>query len=133
MQPFELGPWRLPPGTMVLVDGIGMHTDPVLFPDPERFDPGRFLGAKPDTYAWVPFGGGRRRCVGAAFAHLEMDVVLRTLLQHVELLPTRERGERWRFRGVAFAPSRGGVARIRRRPQPLAAPTERPAGEPVPA
>jgi cytochrome P450 family 138 len=114
-QPFALGEWLLPPRTFIYVDGVTMHNDPGLYPDPQRFDPDRFVGRKPDTYAWIPFGGGRRRCVGAAFAHLEMDVVLRTLLLNVDLVPTTERDERWRFRGVAFAPSRGGVARIRAR------------------
>lgn len=114
-QPFELGEWLLPPKMMIYIDAVAVHHDPALYPDPYRFDPDRFLGKKPDTYAWVPFGGGRRRCVGAAFAHLEMDVVLRTLLLNVELVPTTEPGEKWRFRGVAFAPSRGGQARIRSR------------------
>ncbi len=131
--PFQLGDWLLQPGTMILVDGFALHSDPELFPEPYRFNPDRFLGVKPDTYAWVPFGGGRRRCVGAAFAQLEMDVVLRTLLQHVELVATSERDERWRFRGVAFAPSRGGVARIRRRPEPLRVHADAPVGEAVAA
>lgn len=115
-QPFDLGEWHLPPGMFIYVDGVAMHNDPALYPNPERFDPDRFLDRKPDTYAWIPFGGGRRRCVGAAFAHMEMDVVLRTLLLNVDLVPTTERDERWLFRGVAFAPSRGGVARVRTRP-----------------
>lgn len=114
-RPFKLGDWELAPGTYIYVDAVAMHNDPALYPEPQRFDPDRFLGRKPDTYAWLPFGGGRRRCVGAAFAHMEMDVVLRTLLLNVELVPTTERDERWFFRGVAFAPSRGGVARIRSR------------------
>lgn len=114
-EPFELGDYVLQPRSIIYIDGVAMHNDPALYPHPERFDPGRFLGRTPDTYAWVPFGGGRRRCVGAAFAHLEMDVVLRTLLLNVELVPTTERDERWRFRGVAFAPSRGGLARLRTR------------------
>lgn len=118
-KPFQLGQWRLPPGTRVVIDGSLMHYDPRLFDDPKRFDPDRFLGRTPETYEWVPYGGGRRRCVGAAFAHLEMDVVLRTVLARVELLPTRRRPEGWRFRGVAFAPARGGLAQIRHRADPL--------------
>lgn len=124
-QPFELGEWRLPVGMFIYVDGVAMHLDPRRYPDPERLDPDRFLDRTPETYAWIPFGGGRRRCVGAAFAHMEMDIVLRTLLLGVELVPTTERDERWLFRGVAFAPSRGGVARIRSRiagPRSVAAP-----------
>ena len=120
-QPFALGEWVLPAGMLVIIDGLAIHGNPAIFPVPERFNPERFLGVKPDTYAWLPFGGGRRRCVGAAFAHLEMDVVLRVLIERLELVPTRERGERWRFRGVAFAPSRGGRARVRRRRRPLEA------------
>jgi len=80
-----------------------------------EFDPDRYIGHKPDTYAWIPFGGGVRRCLGAAFAQLEMDVVLRTMLRHFTLLPTDARGERESFRGVAFAPADGGVAVVRRR------------------
>jgi len=61
----------------------------------------------------VPFGGGVRRCAGAAFAKLEMDVVLRMLLTRCEIVPTTEPDEKWRFRGVAFQPRNGGVARIK--------------------
>ncbi|MEH3053432.1 MAG: cytochrome P450 [Patulibacter minatonensis] len=114
-QDFDLGEWLLPPRMLIYIDGIALHHSPELYPEPHRFDPDRFVGKKPDTYGWVPFGGGRRRCVGAAFAHLEMDTVLRTLLLNVELVPTTEPGERWRFRGVAFAPARGGRGRIRSR------------------
>jgi cytochrome P450 len=114
-KPFDLGPWRLPPGYMIIIAATTMHLDSRFFARPREFDPGRFLGRKPDTYQWVPFGGGLRRCIGAAFAHMEMDVVLRTMLREFELAPATERPERWRFRGVAFVPSRGGQAMIRRR------------------
>ena len=92
-----------------------MHADERFYPHAESFDPDRYVGHKPDTYSWIPFGGGTRRCLGAAFALLEMDVVLRTLLRHFELLPAHDREERESFRGVAFAPSRGGLGRVRRR------------------
>jgi cytochrome P450 len=114
-QPYELGGYRLPIGTRVLLAANLTHDDPTLFPHPERFDPDRFLGVVPDTYAWIPFGGGRRRCIGASFAHMELDVVLRTILERVELQPTTEPGERWRFRGVAWGPADGGQARVTRR------------------
>jgi cytochrome P450 len=116
MQPFDLGPWRLEPGSSVVVSALLTHEDPRFYSDPLRFSPDRFLDAKPDTYAWLPFGGGVRRCIGAAFAHMEMDVVLRTLLERYELVTTSEPDEGWRFRGVAFAPARGGRAIVRRRP-----------------
>jgi cytochrome P450 len=113
VKPFELGEWTIPPRTNIIVDFLGLHDDPKLFPEPKRFNPDRFLDAPPDTYSWIPFGGGRRRCVGAAFAKLEMDVVLRMLLTRCEFVPTTAPGEKWRFRGVAFVPRKGGRARVR--------------------
>jgi cytochrome P450 family 138 len=114
-KPFELGGYRLPVGTRILLAAILTHYDPNLFPHPERFDPDRFLDTVPDTYSWIPFGGGVRRCIGATFAHMEMDVVLRVLLERVELLPTAEPGERPAFRGVVWAPAQGGRLVMRRR------------------
>lgn len=109
-----IGPWTVPPRIHVTVDALGLHNDPALFPDPERFHPERFFEAPPETYEWVPFGGGRRRCVGAAFAKLEMDVVLRELLLNCDWVATDQKNERWRFRGVAFVPARGGIGRFSR-------------------
>jgi cytochrome P450 len=119
MQPFQLGGWRLPPGTRVVTQMAAVHADDRFHLDADSFNPDRYVGRKPDTYSWIPFGGGVRRCLGAAFAQLEMDVVLRTMLRHFELVPTDARGERESFRGVAFAPARGGVAVVRRRATPL--------------
>lgn len=111
----QLGEWTLRKGTNVIV-GIGLiHDDDRVFPEAERFDPDRFLGTNPDLYAWVPFGGGTRRCIGAAFANMEMNVVLRTLLLHYELATTTEKGERFHNRGVAYAPAGRGRAVVRRR------------------
>jgi cytochrome P450 len=114
-QEFELGGYRLPVGARVLLAACLTHEDPALFPHPERFDPDRFHNIVPDTYSWIPFGGGRRRCIGATFAHMELDVVLRTILERVELAPTDAPPERWKFRGVAWAPAAGGKAKITRR------------------
>lgn len=118
MEPYELAGYRLPRGTRIGLAAALTHFDPRLFPHPDRFDPDRFLGVVPDTYSWIPFGGGIRRCIGATFAHMEMDVVLRTLLREVTLAPTDAPDERWKFRGVAMAPARGGQAivapRVRR-------------------
>jgi len=112
---FQLGDWVFPRGHTILV-GIGLiHSDETVFPHADRFDPGRFAGVKPDRYAWVPFGGGFRRCLGAAFADMEMNVVLATLLREFDLRPTTEPGERWHSRGVAYAPGKGGLAVVRRR------------------
>jgi cytochrome P450 len=124
-QPFELGGYRLPVGTRILCAAALTHYDPSLFPHPDRFDPDRFLNTLPDTYSWIPFGGGVRRCIGASFAHMEMDVVLRVLLERAELLPTDEPGEPWAYRGIVWAPGEGGKAVIRRRVREPLAPTLR--------
>jgi cytochrome P450 len=115
VKPFRLGDYVIPPGHGLLISATLTHEDPRLFPNPRAFDPDRFLDKRPDPFAWVPFGGGRRRCPGAAFAHMEMDVVLRTLLDRLELEPTDEPDEAWAFRGVTFAPGKGGLAVVRRR------------------
>jgi|tagenome__1003787_1003787.scaffolds.fasta_scaffold20981645_4 cytochrome P450 len=120
-EPYALGEWVLPEGTVIMLSARLLHNDPRNYDAPERFDPDRFLGRKPDTYRWIPFGGGTRRCIGAAFAHMEMTVVLRELLSRFELAATSERDEGWRFRGVAFAPRKGGLAVVRPRRTPLVA------------
>ncbi len=122
----QLGRWRLPAGQVVVVSIYLIHRNAALFPDPGRFDPDRFAGGRPDSYQWIPFGGGARRCIGAAFAQMEMNVVLRTLLRDFTLEPTGERGERWHSRGIAYCPAKGGRAVVHRRaPAPVPAATER--------
>lgn len=112
---YRLGPWTLPQGQTVMV-AIGLvHDDETLFRGHDRFDPDRFGGARPDATAWIPFGGGARRCIGAAFATMELRVVLRELLRAFTLVPTTDRDERRRFRGVAMAPGRGARAVVLRR------------------
>lgn len=115
MQPYELAGYTLPRGVLIVQAAALTHFDPTLFEDPHRFMPERFVDKIPDTYAWVPFGGGVRRCIGATFAHMEMDVVLRTLLERMTIQPTTAPAERWRFRGVAMAPRDGGRVVLQRR------------------
>jgi cytochrome P450 len=112
---FQLGRWTLRKRQRVLVSIALLHDDESVFRNARAFDPYRFVGAKPDLYQWIPFGGGTRRCLGAAFATMEMNVVLRTMLREVELVPTAERDEKWHSRGVAYAPAKGGLAVVRRR------------------
>lgn len=112
---YQLGEWAIPHGDSLMISIAQIHGDAGVFPDPERFDPQRFIGAKPSSFAWIPFGGGTRRCVGAAFANMEMDVVLRTVLRHFTLEPTSAPGERWHSRGVAYTPKDGGRIVVRRR------------------
>jgi hypothetical protein len=121
VQPFQLGKWQLPPGTLIFTAGSVMHEDERFYKNATSFDPDRYVERKPDTYSWIPFGGGTRRCLGAAFALFEMDVVLRTMLRHFELLPANDKEEHESFRGVAFAPAKGGMGRFRRRSTPLGA------------
>ncbi|KAA0096223.1 cytochrome P450 [Mycolicibacterium sp. P1-18] len=111
----EVGPWRIPRGYTILVSILNMHADAEAFPDPDRFDPRRFVDAKVNTLSWMPFGGGTRRCVGAAFANMEMDVVLRTVLREFAIEPTGRAPEKWHARGVAYTPKDGGRITVRRR------------------
>jgi hypothetical protein len=115
MKPFAIGEWVMPPGSRVVTGIAPLHKDVRFHENARSFDPDRYVGKKPDTYAWIPFGGGMRRCIGAAFAQFEIDIVLRTLLRNFELQTTTESGERESFRGVAFAPSKGGATVVRRR------------------
>lgn len=113
--PATIGRWTLPKGCAVAIAIALMHKDERLFPDPYRFNPDRFVEARPDLYQWIPFGGGTRRCLGAAFATMELTVVLKTILRDFTLVPTTDKGERWHSRGVANAPASGGIAVVRRR------------------
>jgi len=106
-KPMTLDGWDLDPGTSVMISIYLAHTRPDVFPDPYSFDPGRFDGAKPDTYNWIPFGGGTRRCIGAAFAQFEMRTVLRTILSAVDLAPGSDSPDRMVRRNVTLSPKHG--------------------------
>jgi cytochrome P450 family 138 len=112
---YQLGEWAIPRGHSLIVSIAKIHDDPDVFPDPQRFDPQRYIGSKPSAFAWIPFGGGTRRCVGAAFANMEIDVVLRTVLRHFTIETTTAPGEQWYCRGVAYTPKDGGRIVVRRR------------------
>ena len=114
-QRIKLGEWVIPERHVVLVSISLAHAAEQSFTDAEAFDPDRFVGNPPDTHAWIPFGGGIRRCIGAAFANMEMTVTLRTLLQEFEFGSTYAPGEAAHSRGVATAPARGGRAVVYRR------------------
>ena len=112
-EPVELADYRLPAGVMV-APAIGLvHASAELYPDPERFDPDRMLGATLSPTTWLPFGGGNRRCLGAAFAMAEMRVVLREILRRVELSTTTAPGERQKVKHVTLVPHRGARIRVR--------------------
>jgi cytochrome P450 len=107
--------WVLPEGTNVMVNFQIAHESEENFPDAASFNPDRFLGTSPKPFRWMPFGGGVNRCVGAAFANMEMDIALRALLREFRFEPTDAAGERRYYRGVAIAPARGGRAMVYRR------------------
>jgi cytochrome P450 len=118
--PATIGGYELAAGTFVLPSIAGLHYREDLFPEPEEFRPERFLEGKADHYSWIPFGGGVRRCVGAAFAQFEMSVVLRVILERAELSAPDPRDERVKVRNVTLAPRKGGRVALERplRPAP---------------
>src|SRR6478609_927385 len=93
-----------------------VHHDPDTYPEPYAFRPERFIGQSPRTYTWIPFGGGRRRCLGASFAMLEMKQVLRAVLGARKLRTVAEGSERAQRRNITIKPGRGGLAWLPRRP-----------------
>jgi cytochrome P450 family 135 len=105
--PAEVGGYELPAGTFVLPAIAAMHYREDLFPEPFEFRPERFIDGKADTYAWIPFGGGVRRCVGAAFAQYEMRVVMKTILERTELRAPDPAPERVKLRNITLAPGKG--------------------------
>ena len=103
----EFAGHRLAAGVSLLPAIYLVHKDPDLFPQPEAFRPERFLDGGPQGYNWVPFGGGTRRCPGAAFAALEMREVLRVALERTSLRLADPRPQRPVRRGVTLVPNRG--------------------------
>jgi cytochrome P450 len=103
----EIGGWRLPAGTLVLPAIAAVHMRPDLYDQPEQFRPERFLSEGAESYSWIPFGGGVRRCIGASFAQVEMRVVLREVLRRVRLEAPSQRPERPQIRHVTVVPSHG--------------------------
>jgi cytochrome P450 family 135 len=122
-EPFAIGEWTIPPEVAILVDAYAVHHDPRVYPDPHAFRPERFLDEPPDGYAFLPFGGGAHRCLGASLAQLEMKVVLRELLDRVELAPVSATLARAVPRGPTFAPRAGARVRVLRRRSPTPAAT----------
>ncbi|HEY5333057.1 MAG TPA: cytochrome P450, partial [Solirubrobacterales bacterium] len=98
---------ELPAGTDVTAAIWLTHTDAGLYPEPFAFRPERFLDQAPDTYAWIPYGGGVRRCLGAAFAEFEMGIVLREVLTRVSLRKADPSPEKTGRRNITFSPRAG--------------------------
>jgi cytochrome P450 len=125
-QELELGGYRLPAGTRVMPSIYLTNRNSRVYDRPAEFRPERFLDDAPDTFAWIPFGGGIRRCIGASFAQLEMKLMLRTMLAELEpSLPPARRpslgrgvrgGDEWiRRRAITLVPARGASVVWRKR------------------
>jgi cytochrome P450 len=110
-EPLELRGYELPVGTRVAPSIYLTHMNPAVFPEPKRFLPERFLENGSDTYSWIPFGGGIRRCLGASFAMYEMKVVIPAILRRVKLEPTGP-SEQIRRRAITFAPHADARVRV---------------------
>ena len=107
-EPFELGGYVIPDGIEINPSIAAIHRRADCYPDPQAFRPERFLGDDaPDTYTWLPFGGGTRRCLGASFATFEMRVVIRRVLERTDLRPVDRRPEKGLRKGVTIVPRRG--------------------------
>ncbi len=124
MRELELGGWTYPAGVSLVANSYLLHHDPEIYPDPYAFRPERFLDEPPGTYTWTPFGGGRRRCIGASFAMVEMKIVLRGIFANCDLVPTGDRSELTQRRNITVRPSLGGRVVVRERSEdqaPIAA------------
>ena len=108
-QPVEIGDRTYPEGVCVVAQSYLVHHDPEVYEDPYAFRPERFLDESPGTYTWIPFGGGRRRCLGASFAMLEMKVVLRAVLTRAEVRSGTDGAELTRRRSITLSPRHGAV------------------------
>jgi cytochrome P450 len=107
-QPVEIGGWRYEPGVVLAANAWLVHHDPDIYPDPFAFRPERFLEKPPGTYTWIPFGGGRRRCLGASFAMLEMKLAITAALRRYTIAPAPQL-ERTRRRSITISPRRGAL------------------------
>ena len=118
-EPFRLGDFVIPPGVEINPSIRMIHRRADLYPAPATFMPERFLSAEPpDTYTWLPFGGGTRRCLGASFALLEMRVVLRRVLERARLRAADPEPAKVQFRGITLAPRNGAPAVLTAPPAP---------------
>src|SRR5215218_3669250 len=113
--PWQLGEYRVPAETPVLMSILLLHHREDVYPDPFAFRPERFVGVKPGTYTWIPFGGGIRRCLGAALAMAEQRVVLNAIARRTDLEADDPAPELAVHRNVTMIPGRGARVVVRAR------------------
>jgi len=111
-QQVELGGYTIPAGSILMVSIYLVHSDPESYPEPDQFRPERFLDGVPENAAWIPFGGGVRRCLGARFAELEMKVVLGEVLATARLRAVGKSQEGLKRKRFTFAPEGGAAAEV---------------------
>jgi cytochrome P450 len=111
-EPFVIGAHTIPPKTLILIDAWGVHHDPARHADPDRFDPERFLTDAPESYSWVPFGGGAHRCIGSALAEQEIRIALETILRRVTIAAVEDEPPFPVRRGIVMVPHGGARIRI---------------------
>jgi cytochrome P450 len=113
MEDFEVAGRTIPAGNQLVPCIWLVHRREDLYPDPHAFRPERWEGVKPGTYTWIPFGGGVRRCIGAAFAELEMRIVLQALAERSpRLVPDRPGHEPVLRRAITLTPARGARVHV---------------------
>lgn len=114
-RPLDLGDIVLPADTIVAPMLAAMQRRPDIYPDPERFDPDRFPGAKARDHTWLTFGGGTRRCLGAAFATVELRLILKTIVQHAHIRPSADPREGFKRNNFILIPDKGGLVVLDKR------------------
>jgi cytochrome P450 len=122
-KPIKVGPVEYPPGVALLASAYLVHHDPNIYPEPKALAPERFLEKPPGTYTWLPFGGGRRRCLGASFALQEMKIVMRAVLTRYTVAPEQPEAEPTGRRSITFSPGRGTTVVLHERRRAAPAPT----------
>ncbi|MFL5822694.1 MAG: cytochrome P450 [Solirubrobacteraceae bacterium] len=111
----ELGGYLIPAGSLLVPSIAGIHYREDAYPQANEFRPERFLNGASDSYVWIPFGGGVRRCIGASFAQFEMRLMIRTILERADLRAARPAPERAKIRNITIAPARGCQVVLERR------------------
>jgi cytochrome P450 len=118
----EVAGMALPAGVAAVPCIWLVHRRADLYEDPHAFKPERWLDRRPGTSTWFPFGGGVRRCIGAAFAEMEMRIALQAIARHVDLEPATPEPERVMRRAITFTPNRGGAVIARNRTETTGVP-----------
>jgi cytochrome P450 len=111
-EPVEVLGYEIPVGTALACNIFSVHRRPDLYPEPLAFRPERFLESPPETYGWLPFGGGVRRCLGAAFALYEMRIVLRMVVERTALEPSGLQPGRYHRRAIVLGPKSGARVKL---------------------